>query len=307
MEENKKKFNWSIAIIIILVCLIIFCLVKISNLSNEISNLHTTISSYQNQVWSLNNDINSIYNNVDKLLKKEASLLSSVDYSFGELNTEMHTVPVTLRLVPKTLTDDMQLSVKVYGESIALERSGNEFSATLPVNIFVDDDEFPILNIVSGEITKTESLEDVDLSMLFTHYLPNTYAHIESADSFKNGKLSIDGTLMFDEKPASVNDNVTITKMELITVKNGQEIDRKDITGNITDHSLHLPVNVRYAAEYGDEFCVYILAEDSLGYTHKALAYYWNDINEHTHNSVTAIDDGVQIYDKDGNLLINGY
>ena len=79
MEENKKKFNWSIAAIIALACLMIFCLVKISNLSNEISNLQNTIANYQNQVNYLRNDINAIYDNVDEKLKKEASLLSSVD------------------------------------------------------------------------------------------------------------------------------------------------------------------------------------------------------------------------------------
>ena len=86
MEENKKKFNWSIVAIIALACLMIFCLVKISDLSNEISNLQNTIANYQNQVNYLRNDINAIYDNVDEKLKKEASLLSSVlhQYLYGE-------------------------------------------------------------------------------------------------------------------------------------------------------------------------------------------------------------------------------
>ena len=307
MEEIKKKFNWSVVAIIVLACLMVFCLVKISDLSNEISNLHTTISNYQNQVWSLNNEINSIYDNVDELLKKEASLLSSVDYSLGELNTETHTVPVTLKVVPKSLTEDMQLSVKVGSETIALERNGNEFSATIAVNMFIDYDEYPMLNIVSGETTKTEKLEDVDVSRLFTLYLPYVYAHLESSDNLKNGKLTIDGNLMFDEKPVAENSNVTITKIELVTVKNEQEIDRKDITSNITNQSYHVSVNVSYDAKYGDKFCIYILAEDSLGYTHKTLAYFWNDIDEHTHSAITAIDGSVEIYDKNGNLLTRDY
>ena len=307
MEEIKKKFNWSVVAIIVLACLMVFCLVKISDLSNEISNLHTTISNYQNQVWSLNNEINSIYDNVDELLKKEASLLSSVDYSLGELNTETHTVPVTLKVVPKSLTEDMQLSVKVGSETIALERNGNEFSATIAVNMFIDYDEYPMLNIVSGETTKTEKLEDVDVSRLFTLYLPYVYAHLESSDNLKNGKLTIDGNLMFDEKPVAENSNVTITKIELVTVKNEQEIDRKDITSNITNQSYHVSVNVSYDAKYGDKFCIYILAEDSWGYTHKTLAYFWNDIDEHTHSAITAIDGSVEIYDKNGNLLTRDY
>lgn len=307
MEENKKKFNWSVAIIIVLACLMIFCLVKISDLTNEISNLHSTIANYQNQINYLRNDINSIYDNVDEKLKKEASLLSSIDYTLGELNTQTHTVPVTIKVVPKTLIDDMQLSVKVGGETVTLERNGNEFSAILPVNMFIDYDEYPMLNIMSEGTTKTEKLEDVDISRLFTRYLPYVYAHFECSDSFKNGKLSIDGNLMFDEKPVSSDSNVTITKIEIVTVKNEQEIDRKNITSSITDQSFHIPVDVSYDAKYGDKFCVYVVAEDSLGYIHKSLAFFWNDIDEHTHSAITAIDGGVRIYDKNGNLLISDY
>lgn len=307
MEENKKNFSWMGIVVFVMVCLMIFCLVKISNLSNEISNLHTTISNYQNQVRSLNNEINSIYDNVDELLKKEASLLSSVDYSLGELNTENHTVTVTLRVVPKSLTDDMQLSVKIGGDTVTLDRNGNEFTATVAVNMFIDYDDYPMLNIVSGATTQTEELGDVDISRLFTRYLPYVYAHLETSDSLKNGKLEIDGILMFDEKPIAIDSSVAITKIELVTVKNEQEIDRKDITGNITNQSYHVPLNVSYDAKYGDKICVYVLAEDSLGYTHKSLAYFWNDLDEHTHSAITVTDGSVQIYDKNGNLLISDY
>ena len=112
---------------------------------------------------------------------------------------------------------------------------------------------------------------------------------------------------MFDEKPVASNSNVTITKIELITVKNEQEIDRKDITSNVTTQSYHIPVNVSYDAKYGDKFCIYVLAKDSLGYTHKTLAYFWNDLDEHTHNTITAVDGSLEIYDKNGNLLISDY
>lgn len=307
MEENKNKFNWKMAVIIVMAFLLVFCLAKITDLSNEISHLQSMISGYQNQVSNLRNDINYIYNNVDEKLKKEASLLSSIDYTLGELNTETHMVSVTLKIVPKSLTDDMQLSVKVGGETVMLERSGNEFFATFPVNMFIAYDEYPMLSIVSGEITKTEKLEDVYISGLYTRYLPNIYSHLEAFDEFKNGKLHIDGILMFDEKPVSINSNTMITRIEVVTVKNDQEINRRDITSNMETDFYHIPVKATYDAKYGDKFCFYVLAEDSLGYTHKVPVYFWNDLDEHTQSAITAIDGSVQIYDKNGNLLMNKY
>ena len=305
MEENQKKFSWKTAVIIVMTCFIIFGFIKINDMSNEISHLQSTLSGYQNQLWSLNNEIAYIYDNVDKTLKKEASLLSSVDYTLGELNTETNTVPLTLRVVPKDLTEDMKLSVKVGNETAILERNGNEFFATIDVNLFISD--LPMLSITTGETTKTEKLDDVETDHLFTRYLPYIYAHLESSDTLKNGKLTIDGLLIFDEKPVSMNGGTTVTKLELVTVKNGQEIDRKNLTAGINPQNHHIPVNTSYDAEYGDKFCIYVLAEDSLGYTHKALAYFWNDLDEHTHHAITAVDGGVQIYDKNGNLLINNY
>ena len=125
-----------------MVLLLLFCLAKIAELSNEISNLNSQISGYQNQVNNMRNEINAIYDNVDEKLKKEASLLSSVDYSLGELNTETHMVSVTLKVVPKTLTDDMQLSVKVGSETVALDRNGNKFSAAFSVIVPMYEEEF---------------------------------------------------------------------------------------------------------------------------------------------------------------------
>ena len=167
--------------------------------------------------------------------------------------------------------------------------------------------DYPMLSIVSGDTTKTEKLEDIEVSELFTRYLPFVYANLESSASLKNGKLTVDGLLIFDEKPVSANGSVTVTKLEFVTVKNDREIDRKDMTGDLHAQSFHIPVKASYDAVYGDKFCFYVLAQDSLGYTHKTLAYFWNDIDEHTHSAITAIDGGVQIYDKDGNLLINNY
>ena len=122
----KKIFNWKIIGGALMVFLLLFCLAKIAELSNEISNLNSQISGYQNQVNNMRNEINAIYDNVDEKLKKEASLLSSVDYTLGELNTETHMIPVTLKVVPKNITDDMKLSVRIGSETVALERKENE-------------------------------------------------------------------------------------------------------------------------------------------------------------------------------------
>lgn len=307
MEETKKKFNWKTAVIIVMAGLLLFCMARINDMSDEIATLQNALSNCEHRISNMDSNISSIYNNVDEMLKKEASLLSNVDYTLGELNTENHTVPVTVKLTPKSLTDDTQMTMSVDGQTISFERNGNEFTATFSVGMFLAFNDYPMLNIVDDGATKTELLESVELTTLYTRYLPNVYAYVTPFDEFKNGKLEIDGTLQFDAKPTTADGAVSITKVELVTVKNKQEVARTDITDTVKADHNHVPVQATYDAQYGDEFCIYIVAEDSLGYTHKVPAYYWHEVDEHTSEAVTPVDDGTEIYDKNGKLLTGGY
>ncbi|MBE6913289.1 MAG: hypothetical protein E7473_12285 [Ruminococcaceae bacterium] len=313
MEENKIKFDWKAIAIIVLAVVVIVCLSKIDGLNNRIGNLQGEISGLRNQITSQSNNINSIYNNVDEMLKKEASILSDVNYSLGELDTETHTIPVTVRVVPKNLTEDMLLSVDIDGDIVEFERNGNEFSATFPVNMFIAYNDFPMLNIKTGNETKTELLESVPLTALYTRYLPNVYTYIPPFDDYENGKLEIDAHLQFDVKPASAESDVTITNVELVTTKNDKEISRTDVTDKILHKEgvdtvePHYTVRASYEAKYGDEIRIIVIAKDSLGYTHKIPAYYWHQIDENTSEAVTAIDNNTEIYDANGVLLTKTY
>ena len=113
--------------------------------------------------------------------------------------------------------------------------------------------------------------------------------------------------VQFDEKPSSIDSDVSITKSELVTEKNGTEIARVDVTDKVDADFNHVPFNATYDAKYGDEFCIYVVAEDSLGYTHKVLAYYWYEIDENTSQAIADVGNHTEIYDKDGNLMTGGY
>ena len=313
MEENKRKFDWKAIAIIILAIVVIVCFSKIDELNHKTNNLQGNISALSNQISSMSGNINSIYNNVDEMLKKEASILSDVNYSLGELDTETHTVPITLKVVPKSLVDDMQLSVSIGNESFDFERNGNEFSAIFPINVFAVYKNPPMLNIKANGETKTELLESVPLTTLYTRYLPNIFAHVTPFDEFKDGKLELDSNLLFDVKPASSESNVSIVNVELLTTKNDKEIAREDITDKILHKDgmdtvePHYTVRASYEAKYGDKIRIIVIAKDSLGYTHKIPAYYWHQIDENTQEAVTVVDNSPEIYDADGVLLTKTY
>ena len=96
MEEKKNKINWKAIVNLTIIVILVVCLVKLNNLTNEINNLQSQLSYWQSDVNNIRSDISSIYDNVDEHLKKEASLLSHVDYKLGELDSSSHKAAVHL-------------------------------------------------------------------------------------------------------------------------------------------------------------------------------------------------------------------
>ena len=304
MEENKKQFNWNKFIIVLMAILLAFSLYKIAYLSKQIDSLITENSRLTADIQGLNSSINSIYDNVDKQLKKQASLISGVDFSIGNPSEDMKTVELSLTVVPKAISNDMQVSVTIDGVTAPLERNGSEFAGTIDVGLFVDYNQWPLLSIKSAGETKTEYLEDIDVSYMFSRHLPSLYADMSGGGGkFTDGSLSVDLGFSIESKPAYGNAPITFTSFTLIEEVNGEEISRQDITDEVrkSGESYNTRYVKNFKVTYGDELKVYVIAEDSLGYIHKTLAHYWLESEDGA--QAEAVFGGEMIYDKDGNLL----
>lgn len=307
MEEKKKNSKLSKIISGVIVGLLIFSLVQIVTLNDKIENLKSVNSRLNSEINQLNSNINSIYNNVDEKLKKQASLLSGVNYSVGKINDDNKTVPVSLKVVPKSLTDDMKLYVKIGDKTAELTRKDNEFSAKINIGLFIGYDEYPLLTIKSSEGIQTEYLEDVDLSYQFSNYFPTLEARLLRSSTTSNDSIHIDSTFSVDTHQYQKNPYVTFTKITLVEMLNGEEIRREDITDKVAQADGH------YSEKYVKDFKIsdtydlriYVLAENSLGYTHEALAGCWMDDEKEA--MIDTVVDNEIIYDKDGNILWQKY
>lgn len=304
MEDNKKSTNWKSVLIVATFLLLIFCLAKINEQTEKMDTLQNMVQSLQDQVASMTAEIDSIYDNVDTHLKEQASLVSSTDFSIGEASEDMKTVELLLTVVPKLISDDMQISVTVDGLTAPLERNGNEFKGTIDVGLFVDYNQWPLLSIKTADGTKTEYLEDVDVSYMFSRHLPSLYADMSGGSGkFSDGTLSVDLGFTVETKPASQNAPITFTSFTLIEEVNGKEISRQDITEEVrkSGESYNTQYVKNFKVTYGDKLKVYVIAEDSLGYIHKTLAHYW--LEREDGSQAETVFGGEMIYDKDGNLL----
>ncbi len=300
MEDNKKKIKWEIIVIVVMAFLTLFSLAKINELTERDEYLNNEIMHLTNRITSLQNEINSIYNNVDEQLKKEASLLSGVNYTIGNLNADNSSVSLELSVVPKVIADGMMLKVTVGDKTVELVKSGNGFAGTIDVGLFIEYDKHPLLTIETEDGTKTEYLENVDVSYLFYKYLPALYAE-GGSNKYSNGKLSVDWNFIVESKHK--DPNVTFTKFTLIEEVNGTEVSSKDVTAQIMQSDMDYTTQFSQTFEVakGEELKVYLVAEDSLGYIHKILAHSWY---QNTNGSIAeTVYGGESIYDKNGNLL----
>ena len=127
MGEAGKKTNWKAIAVVALVVLLIVSFFKIAELSDAVENLQMENTSLSSGIQALRDDIQSIYNNVDAKLKEQASLVSGVDFEIGDISEDMKSVDLTLTVVPKLVTDDMEVSISVDGKTVPLTRSGSGF------------------------------------------------------------------------------------------------------------------------------------------------------------------------------------
>lgn len=303
MNDNQVKLNWKNILIGGMAGLLIFAVITNANQANEIESLHSRINHLNSELENVRGTVSSIYNNVDEQLKKQASLLTSTEHTLGNLNTNNHTIDVEIKVVPKMVTENMVMSVKI-GDSVAdFKRDGNEFTAVIPVALFLEYDARPMLYIETEAGTQTEVLEDIRVAYLYDRYLPTLHAYIPSNTNFTKGKVEIHSHLEISAKPTEYSGNIAFSKYELVTVINDKEIEREDISSKVENGSYDDQFNKTIDASIGDKVVIYVEAVDALGYTHKTIAYSW--YKSENGAVAEAMYDGDFIYDKEGNLLNN--
>ena len=314
---KKEKMFYQVLIIGLIIALVV-CFVKIEDLRtrvNQLDNIHS------NEVSSLRNQISSIYNNVDEQMKKQGSLFTNVKREFGDINTETLKADVKISVVPKTIIDNMKVNVSLCGTTAEMTKNANgEYSAIVPVGIFEIEDYFPLVTISANGETKTEYLEEQSVHGIFSNYLPTIIGgDIKTHQAtLADGKLTVDGDLFIGYNLGDIDKKAKFEKYTLITEVAGKEIAKKDITDIIAKHERvdnieHGEVDFKFKETYNlngeNELTIYIVAEDTLGYLHKKIAFSWHhpDINEPVPEPAHAIEEamyvGEVILDKNGKVL----
>lgn len=301
--KPKKPINLQTVIIVLLLVALCVAIYQIAELKENVQALKM---ESQSQFSALRDQISGIYANVDGLLREQGSLLSGTDFVMGEPDLEALTCGVEFTIVPKELTDDMTVTV-IFGDASAeLTREGDSFRGTLELGMFLPEGGHPMVSLTSDGTTRTQMLEDIWLEELWREVLPGVNAQLNHSYAKTNDTLTVNGRLSIYFDPIVVASGAYFESFELVTLVNGAETAREDISeeafalAELGNGIYSMDFNRTWDTAEGDQIEVYLSARDSLGYEHRTGVFFW-----YTDDGAVAeaVIDGEVIYDAEGNRL----
>lgn len=268
MEGKRSKLL--IAVIVLLIAGLIASIVMICDLTEKVENLQM---SFSNQLNSVNSNINSIYSNVDESLKKQASIVSGVEENKGNLNEADLTVPVSIKVVPKAISEDTKLSVEIGDKNYPLSKSNaTEYSATVNVPLF--NMEGAVLLIESKGETKTELLEDVYITDMWYSYLPMiNHADFSGSSGYTNGSYTLNGTIHINCDESAKMDSRGFEKISLEAFVNGKKVWEQDGTDAFNKNDGEIPLTKGFEMKQNDKLTIDVVAVDAAGIIHCYTAH----------------------------------
>ena len=280
-------------------------LVLIGNLSEQIKSLEARINN-------LANELPYVYPATSTIVNNQEYLLESWEDEYINLDTKKHTVDYYLKVMPKTITDNMKVSLLYKDNTYEMTPNGNYYEVTIPLPLFdVSNDSSQTYIIIEkdGE-KKFQSYSNMYTDSLYYQFLPTLQINQDRTSCTTIGK---ELTINYDykigiEKLGFDNSKVAnFIKIELVTNSNGKEIERVDITKKVKEANKNVSVfgggnkgKKTFKDFDGSDYVhMYFEAVDEYGYIHKHTLTY--DSADNNYDSERYF---YNIYDKDGNKLI---
>ena len=301
METAKKWIAILTAGAICLVGVAVVCLFKIRSLSEEIAQLYESNSRLGESVRDLRGELSSLRWETEDEIKAIASLFETVEYTVVGPGTKTDTVECRFRIVPKLVSEDMELELTVGDATGSLNREGNGFVGSMEIKIFDENQTIPTVAVKSAAGIQTQQLEEVDLYWACREWLPELYQTMSGVSSTEEGLDEVN--LAFGFRYDTEHTPVTFIKLTEIQTVDGQEVSRRDVTNQLRDGGeLNFYEYYTDRTLKGEETVVItVRAEDSLGYIHELKTHIYPSGEP---DGSPEIDTGFEsIYTSDGKLL----
>lgn len=306
----EKKLKRQRLVITILAVALIVGFVQFNDFKTESENRYNNLS---NQIQRVSDNIQQIYNNVDNMLEEQASLITSFDYEYGELDAENMLVPISVKIIPKTATASTTLTLDFGSKTVDMKKGENmEFTADFNSDLFLgESDEMVKLIIKEGNTTQSEEL-DWYISSLHGHFLPDLFCSFIFDDSIRtdDNNYKVDGDVMFNFD-VEEGKELPFRNMKVYYMHNDTILEEQDIPETVFDTAVTtLSLNKTFPdVKEGDAFTIYLEGEDEYGFIHRSIIKqeFFHTLPDGNYTpEISTVEGGEIILDKEGNILYGG-
>jgi len=263
-------------LIVALIALQLYSITKISSLQNKIDNTNMTLHSIDSR---MNSQISNIYDTINKKLEEEASKIYGSSVTVGELNKSTLTVPITFTVEPKTVTENLRVSLVFDGEILPLKQSGMKFSGTKDLEI--SESVIPKIILEDQGIKYVEEHRGLNVSRIKESIFPNIHVHFSGTTKYSSGEYRAKGSIMGEYQQAQNNNN--FLELKYVVKVDDEIIEEKPILledDNELSTPIVLDIDDQYTLDKGQILTTNIVAVDALGFVHEYLVtHYVGDSN----------------------------
>ncbi len=299
-----KKVKIQQVTIVLLAVLLVVNLFMVTDMKRKLDDVNFNVS---NKLQQIESDVKSIRYEIQSItedIEEETGLITSFDFSYGELDKEKLTVPVRSKIVPKSLREETALHLEFSGRTVEMKKdaASSAFIADFEVGLFGQKDESNVrLVIRNGEFSETVEL-DWNFAYLHTDFLPSLIVHLIFDDvtySEKTG-IKVEGRLSGFIDDGDID---RFRDIKLIYKINGEVLSEAAV--DISNVDMYEISKSFPGYGVGDTLELYIEATDELGFIHESLIKKAEIAEDGVAASETEpIDKGYAIIkDKEGNVL----
>ena len=228
---------------------------------NMSSKFETNKTMYLNKIAALEGNIYEL----KEIIKGETGIATAFDYEISDVDYQNHTVNFEFTVVLREYSADDKVVLTIDEKPVTLKKESiNKYVGKLEWNIFENGCFECILTKENKGVYKTEKMDDIDLSYAWQKVLPSAHIVVNERFIYKNSKFIVKGDTVGYLNYTESN----FTSGRIVTDKNGNISSEKDITELLVNDMWETKLNISVPVEETDTVKIYVLLEDSAGYTH---------------------------------------
>ena len=278
-----------------------------------IVNLSEQVTSLKEQISVLKQNESSIHNSPTTVIPNQEYLFAELTEDYNNINTKTHTIDYKLKLLPKTITDDTNITLTIGEDVYPMDRNGDFFEVIIPFSLFSNDKEENALIQVETNGEKKSQKHNIITKYLDQYCLPTLSS--SGTSSFTKGPnnitihYSLDIVAGKEESMLHLMDISDFNHIDMVSEVNGKIIERVDKTEELkkahrSDPVIGFDFNGKKTFENVNEediIHMYLEAKDEYGYIHRQTIQY---VSPHSDDAYK-YEYYQSICDKEGNVLNN--